>query len=322
METIKNYLEMMFAPLPDTPEVRKIKEDLLSDMEEKYSELKGEGKSENEAVGTVISEFGNIDELMKEFGFGECAGRQPVDSAVQIKEKQDVKCLEEVKVREIISQMKRCTGYLLAGFWLCILSPVVFMVFEQKTQSDTLMSLPMFLMIAAAVALFIKARNISSKYVFLKSEIISLPFRTVEMLQKEKESFHNVYMFSVAAGVILFILSPIMYMACDEFISGPDGDIAGTLGMLLFAGTGISLFLAAGGKNRLYEKLLQEGSYQVQFKLDKAVKIVDSVLWSVLTAVYLVWSLTTGRWDITWIIWPAAAFLFWIYKQVISIIRK
>ena len=35
-------------------------------MEDKYNELKSEGKSENEAIGIVISEFGNIDELINE----------------------------------------------------------------------------------------------------------------------------------------------------------------------------------------------------------------------------------------------------------------
>ena len=37
-------------------------------MEDKYTELKNEGKSENEAVGTVIAEFGNLDELAEDLG--------------------------------------------------------------------------------------------------------------------------------------------------------------------------------------------------------------------------------------------------------------
>lgn len=37
-------------------------------MEDKYNELISEGKSENEAVGTVISEFGNLDELAETLG--------------------------------------------------------------------------------------------------------------------------------------------------------------------------------------------------------------------------------------------------------------
>ena len=63
METIKNYLESMFASMPNTPEVRKAKAELLQMMEDKYNELISEGTSENAAVGTVISEFGNLDEL-------------------------------------------------------------------------------------------------------------------------------------------------------------------------------------------------------------------------------------------------------------------
>ena len=68
METIKSYLETMFANMPDTPEVIRAKFELFGMMEDKYNELISEGKSENEAVGTVISEFGNLDELADTLG--------------------------------------------------------------------------------------------------------------------------------------------------------------------------------------------------------------------------------------------------------------
>ena len=68
METIRNYLENMFLNLPNTPEVYKAKNELWQMMEDKYTELKAEGKSENEAVGIVISEFGNLDELAADLG--------------------------------------------------------------------------------------------------------------------------------------------------------------------------------------------------------------------------------------------------------------
>ena len=56
METIKNYLEAMFANMPRTADVEKAKAELLQMMEDKYNELISEGRTENEAVGTVISE--------------------------------------------------------------------------------------------------------------------------------------------------------------------------------------------------------------------------------------------------------------------------
>ena len=68
MDTIRNYLNAMFAGLPDTPEVRRAYEELAAMMEDKYTELMEEGVTENEAVGTVISEFGNLDELAQTLG--------------------------------------------------------------------------------------------------------------------------------------------------------------------------------------------------------------------------------------------------------------
>ena len=68
METIKNYLENMFSHLPNTPEVQKAKYELYQMMEDKYNELISEGKADNEAIGIVISEFGNLDELADSLG--------------------------------------------------------------------------------------------------------------------------------------------------------------------------------------------------------------------------------------------------------------
>ena len=79
MDTIKSYLETMFANLPATAEVLKAKDELWGMMEDKYNELINEGKSENEAVGTVISEFGNLDELAETLGLNRQSSA-PVDN--------------------------------------------------------------------------------------------------------------------------------------------------------------------------------------------------------------------------------------------------
>ena len=76
METIRNYLNAMFAGLPDTLEVRRAYEELAAMMEDKYTELIGEGCSENEAVGTVISEFGNPEEQAQDLGIEDCMTRK------------------------------------------------------------------------------------------------------------------------------------------------------------------------------------------------------------------------------------------------------
>ena len=71
MEAIREYLSNMFMNLPETPQVLRAKAELMEMMEDKYEELIAEGMSEKEAVGTVISEFGNLDELAEELGIGD-----------------------------------------------------------------------------------------------------------------------------------------------------------------------------------------------------------------------------------------------------------
>lgn len=65
MDTIRNYLDSLFIGVPQSTEIDKLKTDLLANMKDHYHELMGEGKNEQEAIGTVISTFGSIDELLE-----------------------------------------------------------------------------------------------------------------------------------------------------------------------------------------------------------------------------------------------------------------
>lgn len=66
METIRSYIETMFSTWPSSEATLRVKTQMLELMEDKYQELIGEGKSSNEAIGQVLSEFGNIEELKRE----------------------------------------------------------------------------------------------------------------------------------------------------------------------------------------------------------------------------------------------------------------
>lgn len=68
MKTILNYIDTMFAGVPVTADTNRLREDITANMTDKFDELIKDGKSNNEAVGTVISEFGNIDEVLAEMG--------------------------------------------------------------------------------------------------------------------------------------------------------------------------------------------------------------------------------------------------------------
>ncbi len=155
METIRNYLENMFLNLPNTPEVYKAKNELWQMMEDKYTELKAEGKSENEAVGIVISEFGNLDELAADLGiasFMHSPQMQPTGRPLS---------LEDAKA--YLKDSARHAYRIGLGVMLCIISccgPIFFdaiggTYFHQTDLLDAIGVTVMFLLIAIAVGLFI-----------------------------------------------------------------------------------------------------------------------------------------------------------------------
>ena len=74
MDAIKSYLENMFLHLPKSPEVMRAKDELSQMMEDKYNQLRSEGRTDNEAVGQVIAEFGNLDELAENLGISNEVG--------------------------------------------------------------------------------------------------------------------------------------------------------------------------------------------------------------------------------------------------------
>ena len=71
MNEVEEYVSRMFSGLPQTKAVLEMKRNILEAMQEHYEELLSQEKSKNEALGAVISQFGNIDEIKKELGITE-----------------------------------------------------------------------------------------------------------------------------------------------------------------------------------------------------------------------------------------------------------
>ena len=68
MEAIRNYVEALFAALPQREDVLRVKADMLANLEDKFSALLDEGKNEAEATGIVVASIGSGEELREQFG--------------------------------------------------------------------------------------------------------------------------------------------------------------------------------------------------------------------------------------------------------------
>ncbi len=65
-EKIRKEVSTLFENAPNTKRANDLKDEIISNAEDKYEDLVKQGKKEDEALETVIKEIGNVDELVEE----------------------------------------------------------------------------------------------------------------------------------------------------------------------------------------------------------------------------------------------------------------
>ena len=60
MTKLEKYIEYLFENAPDTKEAKEMKEEILSNLMEKYNDLLADGYSESEAYDIAVRGLGDI----------------------------------------------------------------------------------------------------------------------------------------------------------------------------------------------------------------------------------------------------------------------
>lgn len=332
MEVILSYLENMFLNMPRTPEVLRAKEELASMMEDKYNELLAEGKKENEAVGIVISEFGDLGELAEELGLG----KSGESTAAGYGESTDYGAAENYggnaayepparmvsrqEAEEYIALSKKTSKWIAIGVMFCIWCPIplIFIggvdsyVKQMSNQSIVVLGLiPLFVMIGIAVALFIYNGMKMEKYEYLKKERIQIDSTFAEelswMAEQEKMSSTK----KTIIGVVMCIFSVIPLLIVGSLPEDTVLQVFSLILLLLVVGLAVALMIIGGTRMECIKVLRQEGDFTPRGKEGKKViDVIAGIYWSIVTVIYLIWSILTMHWGFTWIIWPVAGIIF------------
>lgn len=268
METIKNYLETMFANLPDTEETRRAKRELFSMMEDKYNELKAQGMAENAIVGTIITEFGNIDELKESLGLGKES--EPVRTVATIEdvtyESADKRMLTIDEASDYVMDNALSTFAFGLGVFFCILSPagpVIFSGFEdifgKNPVTNFLSSFGvgfLFLSVAIGVGLILLSGAKRKGWEFLDEGNCGLEIETEEFVKQELKENNSSQHFMFALGVMCCICSVIPVSVFGALKIKLLSNAVGPSLIFVLVGIGVFFILNSGRKTSAYEKLL------------------------------------------------------------------
>ncbi|MCL2697987.1 MAG: permease prefix domain 1-containing protein [Oscillospiraceae bacterium] len=351
METIKAYLETMFSALPKTEEVLKLKNELLISMEEKYNELKAAGKSENEAVGTVISEFGNIDELTDEMGL----------PAGEIKNEDEI-YLTRDETMHYLAVFKKSGFWIGIGVWLIMLGVALMILIGgfgneapaadnlgdaiglvgdvisdaansllgrgEAEENDFRGAVGVFVLlmaIAGAVPLFIIYGMKLEPYEILESKEVRLDSTTRAEVELLDARFNQNFIGLIAGGIALILFAVGMFILFGVIVSDELQYVLLSL-MLFLIGLAVFMFINAGMIKASYECLLNKGDYALKHKfltgnMGKMSKIIGTAaafFWPLVVAGYLLWSFLHDAWHISWVTFPVAGLVFGAFAGAVG----
>ncbi|MCF0130391.1 MAG: hypothetical protein HUJ71_01625 [Pseudobutyrivibrio sp.] len=298
MEAIRQYIESMFKTLPNSAEVLKAKDHLMEMAEDKYLSLIEEGHTPNEAVGKVIAEFGNLDELKDELGIADEVDWEEQNSL-------EIRNLSLIEVKEYIHDYS--SAALLRGFgvlcFICCIMPCIIL-------ENDIGAAIMFISVALGVVCMIIQRAMKAKWDYIEVTRCAIELGVAEYVKEEFKN-NKVKIVAIQSVGILSLLCCIV-----PCIIIHDSECAAW--MILMIGTGVMLNIFSLGIKKAYDIILSinprntvggkytKGSGRIVYD-NPNIAAIMSIYWTLVVCVYLSISFITFGWFITWIIFPIAA---------------
>lgn len=345
MNVIIAYLETMFGAYPATPRMLEARAELQAMMEDAYAAAVAEGLSENEAVGKVITEFGNLDELAPVLGItreihpqapAPQASPSPFDAApagAQAHAAPGAGVLTAPAHPPIT--LDEATGYAAArqgmryrvalAIALFIVSPSLIIALPVLSEQGVLPIsqgaasligiVALFACVAAGVLTLVRTSASLPEFARVTEGRFTQDPAVSAWATEFARPYESARLRGLQFGVLLFILSPTPLIALSLGLADSPAQAAwATLGvvMLLFiVAAGILCIVPSSSAKRTAETLTGMASDRASGSEEQSIiGVIAAFYWPMLVLIYLAWSFIGNAWGHSWIVWPIGAVLF------------
>lgn len=316
MDAITSYIDHMFRSLPQTGEVRRARGELKQMTEDRYHELLAEGVSENEAVGRVITQFGNLDELADDLG---------IRSVMDGHETAAVE-LSAAEAERYVRTSRRASLLIGSGVFTILVGVATQIFFDQAEEANSDLSNALglglfFFLIAAAVAQFIIGGMMLGRFARLEDRVLHLDGVALSHYQQLREREEPRFIGLVVAGVVTIILGAASFaVGFSMEDSGVDA-----LNLLKYAGpvligAGVFLLVVAGMRRGALDRLTQNDDVASE-PGNPLVERWAGPYFLLAIVIYVSWSFISGDWSRSWIVFPIAAVGFALLAGILNAAR-
>lgn len=278
-------------------------------------------------------DLGRILELGRLFGVStDYLLKDELELTEYVETKDDVPAARWVSMLEagdFLEVKERTAGRIAVATFMCIISPVCLIMLGGASEAGMLNIsenaagaiglVVLFLIAAAAVAMFMSSGMKTEPYAYLETEAFESEYGVTGMVKERQKEYRSTYTQYNVLGTCICILSVIpLFIAAfateNEFVLAAAISV-----MLVVVGIGVIFFITAGIRWESMQKLLQEGDYTRAGKKNSQVMgAVGTAYWLIIVASYLAYSFYTKNWHSSWIIWPVAGVF---YGAVLAVYR-
>ena len=219
-----------------------------------------------------------------------------------------------------VSSSKKRSLVIAAATCLCVMSPIVLIVLGGLSSIlDSFISEGvacaigigvLFVLVAIAVAMFIYSDFLGSDFKYLENEYFECEEGVGKMATDKLQKIRLRYMLSNIIASVMCVISPLPLIFCA--FSGNEVICVYMIGVLLLVvAIAVFIFISVGNVWEAYQRILKNPKYAVPKNDNKKIRnienIVTDIYWTLVLAVYLIWSFSCSAWAISWIVWPIAA---------------
>ena len=233
-----------------------------------------------------------------------------------------------------LSEINRSAGKLSLGVLLCIVSPVALILLEGMREAGKL-QLPetvtagiglvlLFLLVGAAVALFVINGTRMDRYEYLEKEPIDTAYGIAGMVTERRERYRDTYIRFLVSGIVLIVLSVIpLFVSMILFGEAQYPETVAVCILLVMVAIGVFFIVRVNVVWDAYHILLEEGEYtRAEKETKKKIGPVSAVYWLAVVAAFLAYSFYTNHWERSWIIWPVAGVVYGIVYIIAKTLQR
>jgi hypothetical protein len=252
----------MFSAYPRTPRLLEAKAELQAMMEDAYAGLVAEGRAENEAVGQVIRDFGNLEEVAPVLGIASDISPLQTDTApfppITLEEAQGY-----------AEAYRRTRRRVSAAITLFVLSPAILIVLPVAAESGLVpitdgagvfIGLAVLLLIAGAGLLLLLATSRdTARYRRIADGRFSANPAVTRWAEALAEGYERGRTRALQTAIALAVLAPLPTLAFALFLDGsPWVDVwtlVGVVFILAIVAIGLGILLPRSWAHDVAEKL-------------------------------------------------------------------